>query len=103
MGVLEDEYRARLRAVDPTDQAAVSWVWLWYVKERYAADGLSEIYALCQKGPKDTGLKHIFRYMREEITLRELYDLTLEETVYAYASNLLAAGVLKTDVRPDAV
>lgn len=99
-GLLNDlraEYRTRLARIDLRDKEAVDWTWLWLQRQLYAYDHSPGIFALCQQGPKAEGLKNIFRYVREEITERELYDLLYSDTAVAYVRTLCEAGVLDAD------
>jgi hypothetical protein len=88
--------------VDPLDDVGRSWHWLWYAKERWAADGLTEIYRLTQKGPKDNGLSNIWAYARGKLTDKELFVSFRAETADLYVGNLLGAGVIAKDFRTDA-
>ena len=100
---IEESYTTRLQEMEDQDaQAELELIWLWYCKERYALDGLPEIFRLCQRTPKQNGLNIIWSYAREGVTDRELYNALRLDTADLYVWNLLRAAVLATDIRADA-
>jgi hypothetical protein len=97
---LSTEYGRRLQAAVGDDRAT-AWAWVWYCRERYAADGDREIFRLVAQRAKANGLASILGYVAGNLTLRQLFERVRTDTADVYAQALEGAGITPADTSRD--